>query len=165
MKEVRGIKALSISALFTNGAILAMTLSTWYGYGGKASTNDLVIFVFVIAAFVIYLLYPTQLLFMRKRYYRGIPISSGARTFLHILRSLQAMIIIGLATFFTWAAYTLIVNLRYRFNPNFRYFLPTGILLLVLASVVLNTMIFLKGWRFLKLVRTTYIDEVMATFD
>ena len=35
----------------------------------------------------------------------------------------------------------------------------------ILVTVVMNLTIFFKGWRLLKLVKKTYLEEVMASFD
>jgi len=168
MKEVRGIKGLSIGAIIANGALLALMINLFLQFSrfpAGMKSFQFITMMIITVLIIIAITYPAQLLFMRKKYYRYVPVTSAARIFLHITRIIQFL-------FSLFMAFALAASLSdlFKYNRplivgNSAFYLQAGILLLLLIAVVLNLLIFFKGWRLLKLVRSNYIDEVMNAFD
>ena len=162
MKEVGGIKSLSICAIATNGVLLAFLLIGW-SIAPLTAAGDIISFVLVMAGVLLCLLYPVQLLITRRRYYRSMPISAGTRTFVQVVRIIQLLLTISLAAFFSFLVYGLIKQIIYRRIA--RLSLPIAILSMGLTIIGFNLAIFFKGGRLLKQTNKNYIDEVMASFD
>ena len=166
VKEVRGIKALSIGAIIANGALLALLINLWIQLlrFSHSPGSEVTIFVSIISGLVFAIAYPVQLLFMRKRYYQYAPDSSAARVFLHITRIIQLLFNIFLTFGMAGALYDTFWQ-KGEIARGRHFYQQVGLLFLMGTAIVLNLMIFFKGWRLLKLVRTNYIDHVMNAFD
>jgi hypothetical protein len=165
MKEVPGIKALSIGAIIANVALFILMFVISYRVLHRWPSSDNAILLLIGAGlFTIVLLYPILLLRVQRRYQTYMPVTSVARRFSHIFRIVQLIYNILLA----FVLFSSIFNLyRYAGPPQRTYiaFIQFGFLVLLLICVFLNLMIFVKGRALLKLVKKNYIDEVMATFD
>lgn len=165
MKGVPGIKALSIGAIISNGALLALI-----GYifirvlHTRLSAEDKIGFILAAIAFTVALLYPILLLITQRKYQRYTPVSSVARVFLHITRILQLMYTLLLAFTLVASIYNLFQYNAERLRGTFAL-IQGGIFFLLLISLFFNLMIFLKGWKLLKLIKSNYIDELMSSFD
>jgi hypothetical protein len=166
MKRVRGIKALSIGAIIANGVLLALLINLWMQLLRLSKTpgTEVAIFLGIISGLVFAIAYPVQLLFMRMRYYQYAPDSSTTRVFLHITRILQLLFNIFLALGLAGALYETFRQ-KGEVARGSHFYQQVGLLFLMLTTFVLNLLIFFKGWRLLKLMRTSYIDHVMNAFD
>ena len=166
MKEVRGIKALSIGAIIANGGLLVLLINLWIQILKLSNppVSEVAIFLSVIFGLVFAIAYPVELLFMRKRYYQYAPDSSTARVFLHITRIIQLLFNIFLILGLVGALYDMF-HQKGEIARGRYFYQQVGVLFLMGTTIVLNLMIFFKGWRLLKLARTNYIDHVMNAFD
>src|SRR5882757_602131 len=146
MKRITGLKTLSISAIVINSILFIRLLNAWFRFGVDSSVKDIALLLLAVFGFVGSILYPVQLLLMRKKYYRYVPISSGARTFLHIARIIQLLFTIVIAILLIASTYNILRNMH--FTRRFSYlYIQAAMLLLLLTLVLLNLTIFFKGWR------------------
>jgi len=157
MKEVVNIKLLCFGAIASNIALLGVLF-----YNTSFSSNDDIIACVISSfGFIVSILYAVQLLLMKRNYYRHQPITSGARVFFHISRIIQLLYTLAEALLLGLSIFNSYKNLQY---DRYRYQMM-AVYALLLVTVVMNLTIFFRGWRLLRQTRTSYIDEVMATFD
>ena len=108
--------------------------------------------------------YPTQLLLIRRNYYRNAPIAASTRAWTHICRIIQLLHTIILA----WMAIATIRNIYITYEEDIfvdRFdYLRAAMTLAMCISIPFNLLIFFKGWRLLKFTESDYIDDVMAGF-
>jgi len=165
MKEVRGIKVFSISTIVA-GSVVSLTLfSAWLQPGAFTSQRDINLMLASVLVSLLSLAYPAQLLLIRDKYYRHFPVSYSARVFVHIFRVIQLLFTLILTALLTMVAYNISRDMATAGNSYRFRGVQISICMLVLATVVLNLILFFKGWRLLKRVRRNYVDEVMSAFD
>ena len=167
MKEVRGIKGLSISSILVNGGLFGVMILSLLAVAGLAPFKEegFIILVLLSLAMMATLAYPLQLLLIRRRYYRDIPISSRTRVFTHLSRIIQLLYTLLLVWAIVVSVYNIYKYKEMSFRSNSALILQVCLSLMVVAAIILNLILFFKGWRLLKQTRKSYIDEVMATFD
>ncbi|HVW59654.1 MAG TPA: hypothetical protein VHC48_06460 [Puia sp.] len=161
---MKGIRAFSVSTIILGSVVSLMLFSAWLQPGGLATREEINVMLATVLLSLLTLGYPAQLLLIRDRYYRHFTISYRARVFTHIFRVIQLIFTVLLTGLLTMVIYN--VSGKYRAGNGFHLnVIQSGILLILLVTIVSNLTLFFKGWRFLKQTRKTYIDEVMATFD
>lgn len=164
MKEVRGIRTFSVFTIILGSVVSLILFTVWLHPGGFTSRETINLTLAVVLLSLLALGYPVQLLLIRDSYYRHFPISYRARVFTHIFRVIQLIFTVLLTGLLTMVIY----NVSGKFNAGNSFplnVIQSGILLILLVTIVLNLTLFFKGWRFLQQTRKAYIDEVMATFD
>jgi len=158
MKEVKGITSLSYGTIACN-----VTLFIVIGYNTNFSDKkDLIAGMIAGFGIIISILYALQLILMKRSYYRHFAITVITKSLLHICRIITLLYALMGGFLLTATVYHTSVNSVYLNSHDFKFM---GILGLVLTTVVMDFTIFFKGWRLLKLVKTPYIDEVIASFD
>jgi hypothetical protein len=170
MKEVRGIKTFSIGGIVLNGGLLVLFFCLVFVLspisGPKAS--DIAGMLAIFLGFALCILYPVQLLRIRRNFYLHRLPSSGAKTFLHIYRIIQLIFTILMALVTAAGCSEVYHSVRYyESRPSDKNLLMIrgGVMVVLLATIVVNFTIFFKGWRLLKMVRKNYVDHVMESFD
>lgn len=158
MKDVKAISSLSFGAIACNAALFCVLC-----YNTNFSNKEELI-AFFIAGFgiIMAVLYAVQLILMKRFYYRHHIISLSAKIFLHICRTITLLYSLLGAILLTTSAYYSSRQPAYMRASDYRFMAALG---LILVTVVMNFTIFFKGWRLLKMVRTPYIEKVIASFD
>lgn len=158
MKEVKGINSLSYGAIACNAALIIVI-----GYNSNfPDEKDFIAFFVAGFGLIMSILYALQLILMKRSYYRHYAVTVIAKVFLHICRIITLLYALVGACLLAATAYHTSVKSAYLDRHDFKFL---GIVGLVLVTVVMNLTIFFKGWRLLKLIKTPYIEEVMASFD
>ncbi|MBN8854136.1 MAG: hypothetical protein BGO55_07065 [Sphingobacteriales bacterium 50-39] len=158
MKQVKGITSLSFGDIACNATLFGI-LSYNTSYTSPTDTMAMSIAGFGI---IISILYAIQLILMKRSYYRHHTISAGAKIPLHICRIIQLLYSIMEAGLLSTGVYFTFRDRNIVHNNDYKGML---IMAALLVTVVMNLIIFFKGWRLLKLVKRPYIEEVMASFD
>jgi len=97
VKRVKGIKTLSIGAIIANGVLSLLLFSAWVLPGAFTPRSEINLLLTMIFANVLGMLYPVQLLLIREKYYRHVPISLRAKFFLHAFRIVQLLFTMALS--------------------------------------------------------------------
>jgi hypothetical protein len=158
MKEVKAITPLSFGAIACNATLICLICySVNFSY-----RSDVISFLIIGPGLFFSLLYAVQLILMKRSYYRHYAITTSAKVFLHICRIIT--LLYSLMGIFLLAVtfYNSFRNRAYLSSHDYKFMAS---LALVLVTVVMDLTIFFKGWRLLKLVKTPYIEGVIASFD
>jgi hypothetical protein len=169
MKEVKGIKALCITAIVLNGGFGTFVFfMIMFIAPNRPRGGELAPFLAVMLGILICTLYPAQLLIIRKKYYSHRPVSASARVLVHILRVIQILFTCFITVVLTFGIIEMVESLRRYNSLAYQQSLlgPGSLLFVMLVGITINAIVFFKGWRLLKIVRhSNYLEEVMASFD
>jgi len=160
MREAKGVSLLSYGAIACN-VVLFGILCYNINFAGK---DDLIAFFIVGFGLVMSILYALQLILIKRSYYRHRTIGVGAKVFLHICRIIQLVYSL-IGAFLVAASVYNSLRRRYPVYTDSYEYKRWAVMAVILVTVVMNLTIFFKGWRLLKLVKKTYLEEVMASFD
>lgn len=169
MKEVRGIKVPCIAAIVLNGGFAIFLLLMMFVIipGSPPRGAEFFSFWGVVLGLLISALYPILILLIRRTYYRHRPVTSFVTILLHISRIIQLLFTCFITVVVVFGIFEIISGMRRYRNTTYPrdIFYPGLVAGIIVAGIIVNSILFFKGWRLLKIVRTPYIDEVMASFD
>ena len=163
MKGPKAIKILSIAALTVYTALLVLIGVLLMTYMTVALSP--ILFIITVTFLAAPVIYPIQLLLIRRNYYRNRPATPSIMTWTHIFRVIQLL----QTLIFLWRVIGYINDIYVAFKDgiylNNFYSLQIGLTLVLCISIPLNLLIFFKGWRLLKVAQGSYVEDVMSTFD
>jgi hypothetical protein len=164
----KGLKAFCIAAIAANCSLLTFLIIFIFvqNKSVQAERQAIIMMEILTGCISISVLYAGLVLGIRRKYLLGAPPSKTKKNLIFIVSAPVILYSLGTAILTLFAAYATATELlRGSFQIQQSTLIEVSITLLIASVALLNTLMIVRSFQFMRKAKNSYIDDVLDSFD